>query len=442
MLLFILAMSADGRLSQASSSDALASTPPLGWNSYDCYGMLATEQDIKANAEYLAAHLKSFGWSYVVLDYLWYAEGLTADNVREKDPVQNIDAHGRLIPSPALHPSSTNGRGLKPLADHVHGLGLKFGLHIMRGIPIQAVARNTPVLGASVRAKDIAVPSDGCSWYAGLVGVDTTRKGGQEYYDSILKLYAEWGVDYIKADDMCFPYHAREIEAVSLAIRRCGRPMVLSLSPGPAPLEQAAHLSKFAHLWRISADFWDEWPKVLAQFDLCRAWAPHVAPGHWPDADMLPLGRLSIRTDLKGFLPRASRLTRDEQRTVMTLWAVFRSPLMMGGNLPDCDDFTLSLLTNPEVLAVDQAGRGGRELFSRDGHVAWVSGAPDPDELYVALFNTTDNGPLKVEVTAGELGRKGHLRVRDLWARRDLGDFLDRFAASLPAHGSGLYRIR
>ncbi len=441
-LLFLLAMASDESLTRDSSFEALAAAPPLGWNSYDCYGMLATEQDIKANADYLAARLKAFGWAYIVLDYLWYAENLTADNVREKDPVQNIDAYGRLVPSPALHPSSTNGRGLKPLADHVHGLGLKFGLHIMRGIPIQAVARNTPVLGTSVRARDIADPADGCSWYAGLVGVDTTRKGGQEYYDSLLKLYAEWGVDYIKADDMCSPYHDREIEAVSRAIQKCGRPMILSLSPGPAPLDKAAHLARFAHLWRISADFWDEWPKVLAQFDLCRAWAPFAAPGHWPDADMLPLGKLSLRTDLKGFLPRSSRLTRAEQRTVMTLWTIFRSPLMMGGNLPDCDDWTLSLLTNREVLAVVTDGTGGRELFSRDGRVAWVSGVAGTGELYAALFNTSDDGPLEVEVTAADLGRTGTLRVRDLWERRDLGDFPGRFAVSLPAHGAGLFRVR
>ena len=443
VVLFIwIAMAADERLPQSPSFEALASAPPLGWNSYDCYGMLATEGDIKANADYLATHLKAYGWTYVVLDYLWYAEGLTADNVRDKDPVQNIDAYGRLSPSPALHPSSTNGRGLKPLADHVHRLGLKFGLHIMRGIPLQAIAANAPVLGTSVRARDIADPKDGCSWYAGLVGVDTARTGGQEYYDSLLKLYAEWGVDYIKADDMCSPYHATEIEAVSRAIQKCGRPMVLSLSPGPAPLDQASHLARFAHLWRISGDFWDEWPKVLAQFDLCRAWAPHLTPGHWPDADMLPLGKLSIRTDLKGFVPRDTRLTRAEQRTVMTLWSIFRSPLMMGGNLPDCDAWTLSLLTNPEVLAVDQSGTGAHELFARDGRVAWVSVAPGSEDLYLALFNATDHDPLEVGVMAADLGRKGPLRVRDLWERRDLGQFSERFSVSLPAHGAGLYRIR
>lgn len=420
---------------------SFAPSPPLGWNSYDCYGMLATEGDVKANADYLAAHLKPFGWTYVVLDYLWYAENLTADNVREKDPVQNIDEYGRLIPSPRLHPSSAGGRGLKPLADYVHGLGLRFGLHIMRGIAIQAVARNTPVFGSTARAKDIAAPSDACSWYAGLVGVDVSKKGGQDYYDSIVRLYADWGVDYLKADDMTYPYHAAEIAALSRAIARCGRPIVLSLSPGPAPLEQAPHLARFANAWRISADFWDEWPKVLAQFDLCRAWAPRVSPGRWPDADMLPLGRLSIRTDIKGYVPRSTRLKRDEQRTVLSLWAIFRSPLMFGGNLPDCDAWTLSLLTNPEVLAVNQSSARNRELFARGGLIAWTADVPSSGDKYLGLFNTQDKGPAEVAVTAVELGVGGEFRVRDLWARKDLGTHATRFSAMLPAHGAGLYRI-
>lgn len=425
----------------SESTPALALKPPLGWNSYDCFGMLATEHDIKVNADYMAAHLKTFGWEYVVLDYLWYAEGLTAQNIREKDPVQNIDEYGRLIPSIALHPSSKGGKGFKPLADYVHGLGLKFGIHIMRGIPIQAVEKNTPILGSKARAREVANPSDGCSWYQGLSGVNVAMPGGQNYYDSIVHLYAEWGVDYIKADDMSSPYHAAEIAALGLAIRNCGRPMVLSLSPGPAPLDQVSHLRTWASLWRVSGDFWDEWPKVLEQFGLCRAWAPSIAPGHWPDADMLPLGKLSIRTDLMEQSTRWSRLTRDEQLTVMTLWAIFRSPLMFGGNMPDNDAFTLSLLTNAAVLDVDQNSVHNRELFSRGGLVAWAADVPDSRDKYLALFNSTDKGPSAVTVTGDELGVKGRFLIRDLWAGTELGAFERSFSAMLRAHGAGLYRV-
>ena len=423
------------------SAPAPALKPPLGWNSYDCFGMLADDQDIKVNADDVAAHLKKFGWEYIVLDYLWYAEGLTAQNIRDKNPVQNIDEFGRLIPSIALHPSSKGGKGFKPLADYVHGLGLKFGIHIMRGIPIQAVEKNTPIPGSTARARDVADPNDGCSWYQGLYGVNVSKPGGQEYYDSIVRLYTEWGVDYIKADDMSYPYHAAEIAALGRAIRKCGRPMVLSLSPGPAPLDRVAHLRTWANLWRISGDFWDEWPKVLEQFGLCRAWAASIAPGHWPDADMLPLGKLSIRTDLKDQSTRWTRLTRDEQLTVMTLWSIFRSPLMFGGHMPDNDAFTLSLLTNAAVLDVDQNSLNNREVFSRGGLVAWAADVPGSGDKYLALFNTTDKGPSAVTVTGAELTVKGKFLIRDLWAGTELGAFEGSFSALLRPHGAGLYRV-
>jgi alpha-galactosidase len=429
-------------LSAPKTQEGLARRPPMGWNSYDCFGMLATEGDIKANADYMAEHLKKYGWEYIVLDYLWYADHLTAENVREKNPVQNIDSYGRLIPSTVLHPSSAGGRGLKPLADYVHGKGLKFGIHIMRGIPIQAVDKNSPVLGTNVRAREIANPADRCSWYAGLCGVDVNKNGGQEYFDSIVRLYAEWGVDYIKADDMAEPYHADEIAALSGAINKCGRPIVLSLSPGPTPLAQAGHVREYANLWRISADFWDEWPKVLKQFELCRAWAAHIEPGHWPDADMLPLGRLSIRTDLKDHNTRWSRLTKDEPITVMSLWSIFRSPLMFGGNMPDNDPYTLSLLTNEEVLAVDQDSANNRELSAKDGLIVWAADVPDSKDKYVALFNTRDPGSVAVTVTWAELGCTGTHEVRDLWARKDLGPFKDRVSPQIPGRGAGLFRIK
>jgi hypothetical protein len=424
------------------AQEELARKPPLGWNSYDCFGMLATESDIKANADYMAEHLKKYGWEYVVLDYLWFADHLTAENVREKNPVQNIDSYGRLIPSTVLHPTSAGGRGLKPLAHYVHSKGLKFGIHIMRGIPIQAVNKNSPVLGTNVRAREIANPADRCSWYAGLCGVDVNKKGGQEYYDSIVKLYAEWGVDYLKADDMAEPYHVEEIAALSRSIKKCGRPIVLSLSPGPTSLTQAEHVREYANLWRISADFWDEWPKVLKQFELCHVWAPHIEPGHWPDADMLPLGKLSIRTDLKEQKTRWSRLTKDEQITVISLWSIFRSPLMFGGNMPDNDAFTLSLLTNEEVLAVDQDSANNRELSAKDGLVVWAADIPNSKDKHIALFNTRDAGPVEVAVAWEELGLAGTHAVRDLWARKDLEAFKDKFAGQIPAHGAGLYRIK
>jgi hypothetical protein len=279
-----------------SQTKLLAPTPPMGWNSWDCYGPSVTEKEVKANADYMARHLAKHGWQYVVVDIQWSEPEAGAHGYRPNAELV-MDEFGRLTPALNRFPSAANGQGFKPLADYVHGLGLKFGIHIMRGIPRQAVTKNLPVLGTNLRAGDVANPKSICTWLTDMYGVDMTKPGGQAYYDSIIKLYAQWGVDYIKADDMSSPYQGDEIAALSQAIKKCERPIVLSLSPGPAPLEQAEDLKKHAQLWRISGDFWDNWKSLKEQFSLCRAWAPHTVPGHWPDADMLPLGRIAIRAE-------------------------------------------------------------------------------------------------------------------------------------------------
>jgi len=272
----------------------------------------------------------------VVVDIQWSKPKAGAKGHRP-NAVFAMDEYGRFTPAVDRFPSAANGQGFKPLAEYVHSLGLKFGIHIMRGIPQQAVTKNTAVLGTNLRAGDVARASDiadprrVCPSGSDMYGVDMTKPGGQAYYDSIVKLYAQWRVDYIKADDMTWPYHGDEIAALSEAIRKSGRPMVLSLSPGPAPLEHADDLKRHAELWRISDDVWDKWKNLKEQFALCRAWAPHIVPGHWPDADMLPLGRIAIRADTHN--DRHTNFTKDEQFTLMTLWSIFRSPLIFGGDL-------------------------------------------------------------------------------------------------------------
>jgi alpha-galactosidase len=216
------------------------------------------------------------------------------------------------------------------------------------------------------------------------------------------------------------------------------------MSPGATPLEAAEHAVHHANLWRISDDFWDRWQDIEEMFGRCRNWAPHTGPGHWPDADMLPLGRISIRGERGP--DRRTRLTRDEQITLMTLWSIFRSPLMFGGDLPSNDEFTLSLLTNDEVLAVNQNSANNRELFNKNGLIAWAADVPNSQDRYVALFNTRDAASDSekaeaVEVTCEAIGLKGQCVVRDLWAKKDLGEFSGKFSASMPSHGAGLYRI-
>ena len=448
LMVFIAPVSRSQAAAAASSStypDHLADTPPLGWNSYDSYGGAVNEREMKANAKYLADHLAKYGWKYVVVDYYWYfSDPEAAEQSSGQDRLETaMDKYGRLLPAPNRFPSSSGGEGFKPLADYVHSLGLKFGIHIMRGIPRQAVERKSPVMGTTVHAQDIADQKNICPWSTAMYGVDVSKPSGQAYYDSLAKLYAGWGLDFIKADDMSRggdvePYHGPEIEALRKAMNKTGRPMVLSLSPGAAPLGQAASLSRWSQMWRISDDMWDDWKEVYAQFARARDWAKWSGPNHWPDADMLPLGRLRVR----GFQdpPRASRLTHDEQRTLMTLWSIFRSPLMMGGDLPALDSWTASLLENQEVLAVDQASSGGHEVFHRGSAVAWEGDASSRGAKYFALFNTGD-APAEVSVSWKELGLDGRYDVRDLWEKRSLGSFEDHVAERINPHGAGLYRL-
>lgn len=359
--------------------------PPMGWNSFDCFGAAVYESEVKDNAVYMAERLETFGWEYVVVDYCWYYPHPPGS--RQNNPPQfrlplddapvpwmPMDEHGRLLPFEGKFPSASGGNGFKELAEYVHGLGLKFGIHVMRGIPRQAVWAKTPVMGApGIDASMIADTNSTCSWLNLMYGVDMTRPGAQEYYNSLFKLYAFWGVDFVKVDDLDssrdHPYREKEVEAIRKAIDRCGRPMVLSLSP-VMHYENREHMSAHADMWRISADFWDEWEDLKAQFERCARWAHMSGPGNWPDADMLPVGMLRLRGPFGE--PGMTRFTRDEQRTLLTLWSIFRSPLMIGGNLPDTDPFLYSLLTNPEVIAVNQKSSGGREVRNREGKVIWA----------------------------------------------------------------------
>jgi alpha-galactosidase len=402
----------------------------MGWNSWDCFATTVTEAQARAHADYMAEHLARYGWQYIVVDIQWYEPAATGYEYRQNAPVVT-DAWGRLLPAENRFPSAAGGAGFAGLAEHIHRKGLKFGIHLMRGIPRQAVAANTPILGTRYHARDIADTSSVCSWNGDMYGVDMRKPGAQAYYDSVFALIASWGVDFVKVDDLSRPYHQPEVEAIRRAIDSSGRPMVLSTSPGITPLSAGEHVARHATMWRISDDFWDKWPELLAQFQRLHEWTPHRGPGHFPDADMLPLGVIA--------LGRPTRLTPDEQITMLSLWCIARSPLMHGGDMTKMDAFTLSLLTNPEVLAVNQRSAGNRQLFNRDGHIAWIAEAPEAGERYLALFNTTER---EAEVEADlAAGATTPVFIRDLWRRAEIGPVTARFAPRLPAHGSGLYRL-
>ena len=442
----LLAMAAPLPAAETSPAfHAWAPTPPMGWNSWDCFATTVTEAQTKAQADVMAEKLARHGWNIVTVDIQWYEPEAKSFNYR-KDAKLVMDEWGRLLPAPNRFPSAAGDAGFKRLADYIHAKGLKFGIHLLRGIPRQAVAQNTPVKGTAYHAADIANPNSVCKWNTDMFGMDMTKPGAQDYYDSVFSLIASWQVDFVKVDDISRPYdqNVREIEAIRRAIDRTGRPMVLSLSPGETPLTQAEHVAAHANMWRISDDFWDKWPALLEQFERLRKWAPFAGPGHWPDADMLPLGTLDLGR-------RQTHFTPVEQRTMLTLWSIARSPLILGADLTKLDDATLALLTNDEVIAVDQHSRNSRQLFAREGFVVWIADVPDSPDKFVAVFNTNDKpkagvadfeaGGGSVSISLAELGFDGTCQVRDLWRRENVGDSTDGLPPGIVCHDAALFRF-
>ena len=429
------------------NNSSLALRPPMGWNSYDSYNASVTEAEMKANADVLARELLPYGWEYVVVDFCWSHPsprllmspdlGVAPDG--SLTPALELDPYGRQMPAPNRFPSAAGGLGFKPLADYIHLKGLKFGIHIMRGIPRQAVHKDLPILGTDLHASDVANPASTCKWLNHMYGVDMSKPGAQAYYNSLFQLYADWGVDYIKVDDIAYPYSQDEIEGVRRAIDNCGRPMVLSLSPGPTPLERTGHVKRYANLWRISGDFWDHWDQLRTLFDLAARWAPHIGPGHWPDADMLPLGLIELRGPISA-KPHRTRFMHDEQTAYMSLCAIMRSPLMFGGSLPDLDDFTLSLLTNRDVITLNQDSINNRVLYIEDDVAVWTADIPGSENCYLAVFNLS-NGVQSVPVDLATLGLSSTCQVKDLWTSCVYNISGSQFVPEIPAHGAGLYRL-
>ena len=427
------------------SPPVLAATPPMGWNSWDSFGESVSEANVRANAKWMAEHLKNSGWQYVVVDMGWYVTNHSAGSNAENAEF-SLDAYGRFTPAVNSIPSAAQDAGFKPLGDYIHSLGLKFGIHILRGIPKEAVKKNLPIAGTSFHAADAADTSDTCPWNPFNYGLDASKPAAQAYYDSIAQQYAGWGVDFLKVDCIAdHPYKGDEIRMLSDALRKTGRPIVLSLSPGPASLDKAEELSKYAQMWRISDDVWDLWHSdkqfpsgIENQFARAAKWASVSGPGHWPDADMLPLGRLEPVAGWEN--PRATRLTHDEQRTQLTLWSIFRSPLMMGGNLTLCDEWTTALLTNDEVLAVDQHSTGNHAAVSTEKTALWVARSESGDGHYVAVFNL-DSVPRTLKYSWKEAGLpEGKYHVRDLWEHRKLAS-MEALTVMLRPHASALYKV-
>jgi len=412
---------------------------PMGWNSWDCYGAAVTEKEVRQNAEFMASHLKQYGWEYVVVDIQWYEPGATTHEYR---PFADLcmDEYGRLLPAPNRFPSAEGGKGFAPLAEYVHSLGLKFGIHIMRGIPRQAVHRDLPVLGTDKTARDAARFNSICMWNPDMYGAKSDETG-RAYYDSIFKLYAEWGVDFIKCDDICreLPHEEEEMKMLSEALNSCGREMVLSLSPGPALPEKAEVYKQLANMWRITDDFWDDWKLLYAMFERAEKWSIHAGAGHYPDADMLPIGPIKQDYDTNN----KTAFTEDEQITMMTLWCIMRSPLMIGGEMTRFDDFTMKLITNDQVLRMHRNSKNARQIFRRDiagrEFTLWMADDSEGGK-YIAVFNLSD------EDTSFEFGTEELEEVTEnavaveLWSGKAY-TFGSTVKVDLSAHGSKVFRI-
>ncbi|MEO8763824.1 MAG: NPCBM/NEW2 domain-containing protein, partial [Ginsengibacter sp.] len=365
-----------------------APTPPMGWNSWDCYGPTVNEAEVKANADYMAEHLKNYGWRYIVVDIRWYVANDKSHGYNENDPQYSIDRYGRFLPAVNRFPSAAGGKGFGPLADYLHNKGLKFGIHIMRGVPVIAVKDDLPIEGSTATAKEIFTKEGQSTWLHDMYTIVAGRNGAQEYYNSIFKLYASWGLDFVKVDDLTVPYHQQEVEMIRKAIDACGREIVLSTSPGETPVENAGHIQHYANMWRTVGDFWDNWLQLKEHFAVFERWNKWRSFGAYPDGDMLPLGHIGIRAERGN--PRVSAFTHDEQYTLMTLWSIFKSPLMFGGNLPDNDAFTLSLISNKNVTDVLNNSTNNRQLFNKGNTVAWVADDTATTDKYLAVFNIAD----------------------------------------------------
>ncbi len=411
---------------------------PMGWNSWDCYGAAVNEDTVRQNADFMAKHLKQYGWEYVVVDIQWSEP--TAEN-HEYHPFTELcmDEYSRLIPAENRFPSSANGKGFAPLAEYVHSLGLKFGIHIMRGIPRQAVHRNTAIKGSDKTARQIAKTNSICVWNSDMYGVNPEKDGARAYYDSIFELYASWGVDFIKCDDIAreMPHEESELVMISEALKSCGREMVFSISPGPAPLDKAELFKQVANMWRITDDFWDEWRLLYEMFERAEKWCIHSGNGAWPDADMLPIGPLRQDYNKDDF----TKFTEAEQITMMTLWSIFRSPLMIGGEMTRFDEFTMSLLTNENILKMHANSRHSHPVWRReiDGneYALWVSTSIQGG-TYLAVFNLGDNDG-SITIGLDEIELSGERLLTELWSnKKACGSFI---AVSLDSHGAKAFYI-
>ncbi len=431
----------------------LCPTPPLGWNSFDSFGGYLHEQAAFAQLEAFAEKLAPAGYDTFVVDIGWYGEYAFKPGTNYPSPTTkhaldiHLDPHGLPLPSTCYFPNGFGG-----LIARTHQLGLKFGVHLMRGIPRKAVQLRLPIKGApaGVTAADIADPTSTCPWCHYNYGVNMDKPGAQEWHDSLVAHLAAWGVDFIKADDITgYPL---EIEAFVKAIAKCGRPIVLSLSHGGEADPALLPVYRQSDLVRITKDIWDDPESIERSFNAWEHWAPHARPGFWPDLDMIPFGDLQTMSPepAPGELPegknpslcgkgfkRTCQLTPDQRRTFMTQRALAASPLFVGGDLTTMAVEDLRLLTDPRLLACNQNGIAGTVRYMRGDVQVWH--VPHRSKLGHGWLGVFNRNPARREeslvLTADRLNLPAHTRLHNIWAGSDLGTLAARPHLMLPPLG-------
>nr|KYP75753.1 putative alpha-galactosidase [Cajanus cajan] len=381
-LCFLLCLCFESVSSQnvSRSDQQQATLPPRGWNSYDSFCWTISEEEFLQSAEIVSQRLYDHGYEYVVVDYLWYrrkVEGAHHDSFG----FDVIDDWGRMLPDPGRWPSSKNGKGFTEVANQVHSMGLKFGIHVMRGISTQALHANTPILDTTTGgayqesgrvwyAKDIAIPERACAWMShGFMSVNTKLGAGKAFLRSLYEQYASWNVDFVKHDCVFgTDFDLNEISYVSEVLKEFDRPIVYSLSPGTSVTPaMAKDVSGLVNMYRITGDDWDTWRDVKAHFDITRDFsnanmigAKGLLGNSWPDLDMLPFGWLTDPGSNEG-PHRYSNLNLEEKKTQMTLWSMAKSPLMYGGDVRKIDPSTYDVITNPTLLEINSFSSNNME---------------------------------------------------------------------------------
>ncbi|HTJ79435.1 MAG TPA: NPCBM/NEW2 domain-containing protein [Rariglobus sp.] len=386
--------------------DEIALTPPMGWNSWNCWGAQVDQEKVLSSARALVkAGLDQHGWTYINIDDAWQGK--------------------RGGPYNAIQPDEKRFPDIKAFCDEVHALGLKTGIYSTPWT-ISYAGR----IGSTSENPDGTKPIIPHEWKRN--NTLPWAIGRYSFAASDAKQWAEWGIDYLKYD--WNPNQLPETQEMYDALRKSGRDIAFSLS-NSMPFSNISDLSKVSSCWRITGDIVDTWGSMSFNGFQQDRWAPFQKPGHYNDPDMLVVGQVGWGK------PHPTRLTPDEQYTHISLWSLLSAPLLLGCDLVQLDDFTIGLLTNDEVLAVDQDSLCRQATcVSKDGNTCVYAKKLEDGSWAVGLFNR-GLFPKTVTVKLSDLQLSGAQRVRDLWRQKDIGSFEKEFSSPVAPHGVVLIRI-